>query len=59
MSAPLYIPPAAIMGIMFAMVALFDVVLGLIYNPIGAVPFFPTIFMGIIVVGAVLREVYT
>lgn len=47
-----------LVGLLFALVALFDVSLGLIPNPIGAVDHFPTIFMGIIFAGFMFKEVY-
>ena len=49
---------AVIVGIIFSLVALFDISFGLIPNPIGAVPHFPTIFMGIIFLGFMFKEVY-
>lgn len=42
----------------FAGTLLFDVGLGIVPNPVGAVPYFPTIFMGFIVVIMFLKEAY-
>lgn len=49
---------ALLAGIIFSLVALFDVGFGLIPNPVGAVSNFPTIFMGIIFAGAMFKEVF-
>ncbi|UCD20935.1 MAG: hypothetical protein JSW08_00085 [archaeon] len=43
-------------GLIFALVALFDVSLGILPNPINAVDHFPTIIMGILFIGAMARE---
>lgn len=51
--------PAAISGIVFSLVALFDIGLGMIPNPVGAVDNFPTIFFGILMVGFIINEVTT
>ena len=48
--------PAAIIGLMFSLVMFFDIGLGLIPNPIGAVPHAPTFFMFILLVGSIFRE---
>jgi len=48
--------PAAISVLVFALVAAFDVGLGMIDNPIGAVPYFPTIFFGLIMFGLLFKE---
>lgn len=48
--------PAGISIIVFSMVLFFDVGLGIIPNPIGAVPNFPTIFIGIIFLGLFIKE---
>lgn len=50
---------ATILGVMWALVALFDVTFGLIPNPVGAIDNFPTILMGLIFAGVMFREVYT
>lgn len=49
----------AILGILFTGVLLFDVGLGIVPNPIGAIPHFPTFFMAIILVGEIIREAIT
>lgn len=49
---------AIIAGVIFSTVALLDVGFGLIPNPIGAVDNFPTIFVGIIFVGFIFKEVW-
>lgn len=51
-----YTSPMAIVGIIFAQVLLYDVGLGLIPNPVGAVPHFPTVAIGLIIVGMIIRE---
>lgn len=48
--------PAAIMGIVAALVALFDVGFNLVPNPIGAISYFPTVFVFIIFMSLVIRE---
>lgn len=47
--------PASIMSLLFALVLFFDVGLGLIPNPVGAVTHFPTIFMAIILIAVMIR----
>lgn len=49
--------PAAIMALVFSLVLALDVGFGLVPNPIGAVPNFPTIFVLIIFAATLLREV--
>lgn len=49
---------ATIIGLIFSLVALLDVSFGLIPNPIGAVPHFPTILMGILFSGFLFKEVF-
>jgi hypothetical protein len=49
---------SVICGIIFGLVALLDVSFGLIPNPVGAVPNFPTIFVGIIFAGFIFKEVF-
>ena len=50
--------PIAISGILFALVFFFDVGLNLINVTLfGAIPHFPTIFIGLIFVGLIIREV--
>lgn len=55
--------PSAVLGMLFGLVALFDVVLGLLYNPPLAtavgVNNFPTILMGIILFGVIIKEAYS
>ncbi len=50
--------PTAVMTLMFTLVLFFDVGLGLMtnLNPIGAVPFFPTILMGLILAGVLIKD---
>lgn len=50
---------ATLVGVIFGLVALFDVGLGLIPNPVGAINYFPTFFIGIIAAALFLREVAT
>jgi len=52
------VSPAAISTLAFTLVLFFDVGLGLLdnLNPIGAVPHFPTIFIGVIFIGILIRE---
>lgn len=50
--------PATLLGITFGLVLFFDVGVGLMPNPIGAISHFPTIFVGIVLVGVILKEVY-
>lgn len=52
------VSPAAVTTLMFTLVLFFDVGLGLMtnLNPIGAVPNFPTIIMGIILAGVLLKD---
>ena len=49
--------PPGISIIVFSLVAFFDVALGIMPNPINAVPNFPTIFVGIIFLGVLYSEV--
>lgn len=48
--------PASIMAFIFSLTMFFDIGLGLVPNPIGAIPHAPTFFMGIIMVAMVFRE---
>ena len=48
--------PPGIAIIVFTLVAFFDVALGIMPNPVNAVPNFPTIFMGIIFLGTFIKE---
>lgn len=48
--------PAAIMAFIFSLTMFFDIGLGLVPNPIGAIPHAPTFFMGIIMVALIFRE---
>ena len=50
--------PATITAILFSLVLFFDVGLGLFdnLNPVGAVQNFPTIFVGIILIGVIIKE---
>jgi len=48
--------PAAILTMIFLMVALFDFGLGIIPNPVGAVTHFPTIFIALITIGVWIME---
>jgi len=54
------VSPAGISTLTFGIVLFFDVGLNLMadFNPIGAVPHFPTIFIGLILAGTLFREVY-
>jgi len=54
------VSPAGVASLAFGLVLFFDVGLGLMneFNPISAVPNFPTIFMGLILAGTLFREVY-
>ena len=47
---------ATILGVMWALVAFFDVSVGLIPNPVNAIPHAPTILMGIIFGAITLKE---
>ncbi len=49
--------PEALLGLVFSLVLFLDVGINLIPNPIGAVPHFPTILIGIILFGIYIREV--
>ncbi len=51
------VSPMAISTIVFALIYFFDVVMGLIPNPIGAIQNFPTIVAGITLVTIIIREV--
>lgn len=51
--------PAVISGVVFVLVFFFDVALGLIPTPINAVPHFPTILIGIIMVSLIIKETTT
>jgi hypothetical protein len=46
----------AILGVMFALVAMLDVGFGLIPNPVNAVPHFTTIFVGVLLSGIMFKE---
>lgn len=48
---------AIIAGIIFSLVALLDISFGLIPNPVGAIPNFPTVVMGFIFAGFLFKEV--
>ena len=48
--------PAAVMAFVFSLTLFFDVGLGLVPNPIGAIPHAPTFFMLIIFIGMFFRE---
>ncbi|KKN14980.1 hypothetical protein LCGC14_0990600 [marine sediment metagenome] len=50
--------PSAVVTLLFSLVLFFDVGLGLMenLNPVGAVPFFPTILMGLILTGVLLKD---
>lgn len=48
--------PAAVSGILFALVAIFDVGLGMIANPVSSVTNFPTVIIGVIFISALVRE---
>lgn len=48
--------PAAIMALIFSLTMFFDIGLGLVPNPIGAIPHAPTFLMGIIFVAMIFRE---
>jgi hypothetical protein len=50
---------AVLVGIIFGLVALFDVGLGLIPNPVGAISYFPTFFVGLISASLFLKEAST
>jgi len=50
---------ATLIGVIFSLVALFDVGFSLIPNPIGAVPHFPTIVMALVFMGFLYKEVFT
>ncbi len=52
------VSPAAVTTLMFTLVLFFDVGLGLMdnLNPIGAVPNFPTIIMGIMLAGVLMKD---
>jgi len=52
------VSPAGVSAVIFGVVAFFDVGVGIIPNPATAVPNFPTIFMGIILVGIMFREIW-
>ena len=47
-----------LIGLVFSLVAFFDISLGLIPNPVGAVDNFPTVLMGIIFSGFLFKEVF-
>lgn len=49
---------AVTLGLIWSLVAFFDISLGLIPNPINAVSHFPTIFMGIIFLSILFKEAY-
>jgi len=49
--------PVAILGFIFAMVWLFDVSLNFIPNPIGAIPHFATVLIGIVFFSFIIKEV--
>ena len=47
---------AVLIGVIWGLVALFDIGLNLIPNPVGAISHFPTWFIAIIAIGMFLRE---
>ena len=49
--------PPGISIVVFSLVAFFDVALGIMPNPINAIPNFPTIFVGLIFLGILYSEV--
>tara|TARA_R110000751_G_scaffold210992_2_gene314616 strand:- start:293 stop:2425 length:2133 start_codon:yes stop_codon:yes gene_type:complete len=49
--------PGAILIQLFGLVYFFDVVLGMIINPVGAIPHFATILIGLLTIGYAVREV--
>ena len=49
--------PGAILVQLFGLVYFFDVVLGMIINPVGAIPHFATILVGLLAIGYAIREV--
>lgn len=49
---------ATLTGILFALVLFFDVSVGLLPNPVGAIPHFPSVLMGIIFIGFAFKEVF-
>ncbi len=49
--------PPGISIVVFSLVAFFDVALGIMPNPINAIPNFPTIFVGLIFLGTLYSEV--
>ena len=49
--------PGAILVQLFGLVYFFDVVLGMIINPVGAIPHFATILVGLLAIGYAVREV--
>ena len=48
--------PSAITIIIFSLVFFFDVILNIMINPVNAVNNFPTIFVGVILLGMLIRE---
>lgn len=48
--------PGSILGVLTALVALFDIALGLLSSPVGAVPHFPSIAIGLIAIFTIIRE---
>jgi hypothetical protein len=50
--------PVAISLVVFTLVLFFDIGTGLIETPIAAVPHFPTIIIGVIMIGMLIREAY-
>ena len=49
--------PAAIMALIFGLVLFFDVGIGIMPNPVGAISHFPTYFIGIIFASLFIKEV--
>lgn len=47
---------ASLAGLLFSLVALFDVGFGLIPNPVGAISYFPTIVIAILFIGFAVKE---
>jgi len=51
--------PTIIIAIMFCIVMFFDWGIGLIPNPVGRIPNFPTFIAGIVLITTILKEVYS
>ena len=50
------VSPAGISILIFGLVLFFDVGVGMIVNPVDAIPYFPTVIMGVIMVGVLKKE---